>query len=274
MAARPITILLTIFVASLLFSSHAYAQFANVAYTYTVTDKDAVEGDLLSIGDKSDQLIRTTIRNQDALFGVIAKEPIIVFRTGTDKTPIVRAGETIVGVTTANGAIKRGDLLVTSALPGKAQKFIRGTNGKLVGNALDDFSEKEGTPLRTDASQGQAKDIYVGKVQVALNIAGSIDQTPTIGALLQSLIGTFLGKGSLSKDTELILRFFIAAIIASCSIVISYRSFGKNIAKGIEAMGRNPLARVQIQSMMILNVLLTLGISVLGIFLAIVIIKF
>lgn len=286
MAVRSIIFISIILLPLFLLSHHAYAQFGNVAYTYTVSDKDAVEGDLLSIGDKPDQLVRTTTDNQDRLFGVIVNEPVIVFRTASDKTPIVRSGETTIGVSTVNGSIKRGDLLVASKIPGKAQKYTQGTGGKLVGNALEDFTQKEGILLRPDSTvttQGQAKqtvdgkEVYVGKISVALNIGGTIrvnEDEPVGWWIFKGTGGGFLSTGNIPKNVELMLRFLFAALVAITSIFISFRNFGKNISKGIEAMGRNPLAHLQIQSMMMVNVVLTLAVAVLGLFLAIVIIKF
>ena len=75
------------------------------------------------------------------------------------------------------------------------------------------------------------------------------------------------------EQAEKIIRVIIAAIIVLVTVLINFYTFGRNITKGIESIGRNPLARVSIQSMIILNIILIAVVSIGGIILSLVIIS-
>ena len=98
----------------------------------------------------------------------------------------------------------------------------------------------------------------------------------TAGGLLGSLqIAAFSVVGTIqqSKQAEKVIRYVLAALVAIITITINFRTFGRNITKGIESIGRNPLAKGAIQSMIILNIIMITIVSVSGILLSLVIIS-
>ena len=56
----------------------------------------------------------------------------------------------------------------------------------------------------------------------------------------------------------------IAAFVTVLSFILGFVYFGRFAKTGIEAIGRNPLARFQIQTTVIINLLLMAGIFVVG----------
>jgi regulator of RNase E activity RraA len=106
-------------------------------------------GDVLVI-DPDGQLIRSTEPYQASVAGVYSTKPGFVGGQPVEGTvagaiPLAVVGVVPVKVTTENGAIRPGDLLVASAIPGHAMKA--GPNppqGTVIGKALE----------KLDASQG------------------------------------------------------------------------------------------------------------------------
>ncbi len=106
-------------------------------------------GDVLIIGDDG-QLARSTQAYQTNVVGVYSTQPGFVGGapvegpiTGT--IPLAIVGIVPVKVSAENGAIRPGDLLVASAIPGRA--MTAGANppvGTVIGKALEKFDGKIG----------------------------------------------------------------------------------------------------------------------------------
>jgi hypothetical protein len=239
----------------------------NTAVTHEIADKDAVDGDIMSLNTKG-TLDRSKVDGDNMMFGVLAINPVMVYRTN-DAIPLVRNGTAWVNVTTAGGPIVIGDYLTSSTLAGKGKRSPD-MSGYMLGIALTAFDGKSGTPVTVDK-----KSVMQGRVMVSVGIGPA---SPILfrsgGGLmgtLKQIANAFLYNLSTSKQAERISRWVIAAIIALLVIYISFRTFGKNISKGIEAIGRNPLAKTSIQAMIVLNVVLILVVSIGGIILALVV---
>jgi len=65
----------------------------------------------------------------------------------------------------------------------------------------------------------------------------------------------------------------VAAFIVIISFIFGFLSFSRVAARGVEALGRNPMAKKTIQLGILLNVIITLGIIVAGLLLATAILK-
>src|SRR3990167_2405680 len=88
--------------------SPAYAQVPSLETTsvYEVSDTDSKEGDILVATDKG--LVRGNKSFDNKMFGVIAVNPIIVYRNTkvNNGHPVIRSGTGTVNVTPLNGPIK------------------------------------------------------------------------------------------------------------------------------------------------------------------------
>lgn len=239
--------------------------------THTVKDKAAEDGDIVSLTDEKDILALTSVSYDEKMWGVVDLHPVVVVRNVGMDTPIVRIGETMVNVTTINGPIHIGDYVTSSEIPGKGQKATDST-GYVLGVAMENFTEADGKII-----DALGKEVSVGKIKVSVGIGPT---TPFIQKVSGGFLGGLQYTSSLfiyalatSKQTEKIIRYILAILVAITSLSISFRSFGRNVTKGIESIGRNPLAKGSIQSMIIVNVVLIALVSIGGIVLSLIIIS-
>lgn len=238
---------------------------SGIASTYTVGDKEAVNGDIICFDESSGSLKRCQKEFDEKVFGILVTNPQVVMRNDPQSQPIVREGRVFVNVTTLTGEIKAGDYLTTSPIAGKAQR-VGDYLGYVIGRSLTTFTSKDGTPINYNG-----KSFTGGTVEVALSIG-------PLGALPRGTVFDRLGF-SLLKSTQnpagagLFLRYIVAGLMLVVVSILSFGIFGRNITKGIEAIGRNPLARGPIQFVIVINTVLIAGVVLGSIVLGIIIIR-
>lgn len=235
----------------------------NVANTYEVEDAENVkDGDIIAINEQSGKLMRAQAGQEGMkIFGVAVKQPPIVFRSSDTGVPIVRGGEVRVNVVNTGGPIKVGDLVTLSAVLGKGQKATQ-ADVPVVGLALESFDAQE----------------FEGKIKVALRVGSGFKQ----GEELQRIASLYLKQLGLSaldvfsgkEGVQLTFRYVLAAVVVIFSVFTSFRFFGQQILKGIDSMGRNPLASRKIQTIIVLNAVLIALVNLGAIVLALFIVRF
>lgn len=241
----------------------------NYALSYVSSDPDVVTGDIVSL--RSDQRVsRSTIEFDPEVAGVLYPDATIVYHSGNEGIPIAISGVIRINVTTLGGPIEPGNFITTSAVPGKGQR-TDSPRGHILGTALTSFGENDGTQIQLE----DGTQIRQGTVLVKLDIRPGDIQSVGIASKVVDQIGSLLLKNVATPErSEVFFRFIMAGLIAIISISIGLFTFGRNITRGIEAMGRNPLARTQIQAMILLNVGLIALISIGAIILSMAIIRF
>ena len=242
----------------------------NIAQTLTIEDTEAVDGDIMMLTEKDETIARAKVPYDERMHGVLVASPVMVYRTN-DAIPVTRSGNVFVNVTTLNGPIKPGDYITSSEIPGKGMRATELT-GYMVGVALTSFDGTGGQSINQNGAQ-----VSLGRVKVAVGIGPAapaiIRATGGIMGTLRQIITAFVYNIRTSKQFERLIRYIIAALVAVATIYINFRTFGRNITKGIEAIGRNPLAKVPIQSMIVVNVALIGFVSIGGIVLALAILS-
>ncbi|MFA5932485.1 MAG: hypothetical protein WCV81_05640 [Microgenomates group bacterium] len=247
-------------------------------YTYSIADKDAVDGDIISSStDKG--LTRANFPYDSHMFGVMQKTPLVVY-TSFENTglPIARSGTATVNVTTLNGPIVPGDYITTSEIPGKGQKAT--DSGNVLGIALTPLGPSDGTetsyqPTSTTGKQNPAIKVRAGKVTVALRVEyAEITTARTALRLLDSFNAALFTNVQNPDQFVKIFRYITAIVIVLISFTIGFLTFSRAIPKGIEAIGRNPLAQKTIIFSIVLNIIFTLVTAIAGIAAAILILKF
>jgi hypothetical protein len=239
--------------------SQSFQTLPLIAANLPVADKEAGPGDILSQSEKG--LVRATIPYDKNLFGVVVENPPLVFnKPGPDKLAVASYGEVLVKVSDLNGPILKGDFITSSTKPGVGQKATQ--PGFIIGQALENFEKR-----------GQE-----GLIKVILNprygaeIMGGDKKVITLGTIFirtfEALAQGFEDPANFPK----VLRYIFALIIASSSFLMGFISFVKALRTGIEATGRNPLARQSIQLAMALNLLGIVVITVAALSLSILII--
>lgn len=217
--------------------------FAGLATTVPLQVKNPKIGSIVSSTNTGYQLSNKPYDSR--VYGVVTQTPGIAIENipTTGLTYVVYSGQTRILVSTANGSIKRNDLITTSTAAGVGVKAT--LNGFVVGMAMQDYSGKDNglilvnvNPHYNDSfSKGASKNIF----EILRNAKSSIALSPL--------------------DT---LRYLIAAIVAILSFVLGFVYFGRVAQKGVEAVGRNPLAGRFIETSVILNVILTALIIIVG----------
>lgn len=247
----PITLLITtaIFILFPKISRAAPGDPANlgIANGYTLSDPQAVDGDIICFTDPNGELKRCQTAYDQRMLGVLTATPQISLTTGPNEVPVVKDGQAEVNVTDAGGPIKTGDYVTSSNNPGKGQKADQ-SGGYVLGAALENLNGKE------------------GRIRVALGIGPSV--IPYHANILDELGVLLLKNVSQPQGAALFIRYLTAGLLVMTVTFLAFMNFGRNITKGVEAIGRNPLAKNQIQFMVIINIVLitvvTLGGVVLG----------
>ena len=250
---RSIAILIISSVAFLLvgaMSVHAQVSEFTVAQTLDITDAAAKGGDVMCLDGPKQALTRCVRASDQTMYGILVEKPVAVYRT-RDKIPVAREGIVVINVTTLSGSIRAGDYLTGSPIAGKGQKSPELT-GYMVGVALESFDGKNGTAVQYDKKQYMG-----GQIKAVIGIGPSSPiLTKAAGGFfgrLQQLAGSFIFNVRSEKTTDKLIRYILALLLITVVTWVNFRSFGNNVTKGIEAIGRNPLSKVSIQSMIVIN---------------------
>lgn len=96
-------------------------------------------GDVVIIGDDPEKgLIKSNKKFDPLVAGIVSSDPKIYMGPGENKMPLALAGIVECNATVENGAIQRGDLLVSSSMPGYAMRASAKEvkPGMVIGKAL------------------------------------------------------------------------------------------------------------------------------------------
>ncbi len=181
------------------------------------------------------------------VMGVVSRDAAIILSTnsGPNGVPIIATGRVYILVSSQGGPIKKGDLLTTSTIPGVAVKAVK--DGYVLGSALEDYSNSNPKQIETiaidlDLHYFNSKPAFPGSLSDILKIA---------------LLPT-------REAPSPIFKYIVAAAVTLASFILTFLSFGRTAAKGVEALGRNPAASRIIHLGIILNIGICIAITVAG----------
>lgn len=229
---------------------------ADVGINYIISDENVEDGDIV-VTVENDGLARATEPYTNRIFGVVQALPVILFRAA-DATnsgrPVADRGIVEANVTTLNGPIKKGDYVTTSEIAGKGAKADR--SGFAIGIAMMDFPA-EGAANQKFTFEGI--EYEAGKIPVTLKIEYSeITTARTPGRLLE-YVGSALFRNVRNPDKfAQTMRYVAAGAVVVISFAIGFSTFSKGVTKGIEAVGRNPLAKNAIYGSIMMNIFFTI----------------
>lgn len=242
-------------------------QAFEVASTYTLNDNQAVSGDIIS-NTPGKGFVRSNVTYDNHIFGVLSDNPLIVNRPtdpNSKERPILQTGDLDVNVTDFNGKISKGDYISSSPIPGKGMKAT--LSGYVIGVAISDMTSGDNTSF-------QGRQLSNGVVKVSLRIEYAELSTPrSSSSFFSALNAAFFRSVQNPEQFTLVIRYIIAGIIVILSLLIGFFAFTQSISKGIEAMGRNPLARRSIQISIIIQVIMTILTTIGSIVLALIIVR-
>ena len=221
-----------------------------IARNFEIADPEVKVGDIVSQTEEG--LFRSSVSYDENIVGAVGENPILVFgKPSTTTLPVVLLGETLVRVSNINGEIKKGDFITSSEKPGTGQKVNQ--SGFVIGRALEDLDREEGL------------------IKVEINTQY---QYASAGTSVSSILGKIWKQLGRPENFPEVLRYIFALILGGSSFFVGFFSFASALRKGTEAMGRNPLAKKNIQLAMVLNLIGVLVLTFAGLGLALFVILY
>ena len=226
-------------------STFAQNTSGGTAFSIHIADKNAKDGHIIISTPKGFALNSTAYDTN--MYGVLTENPSIYLESTTapDLKPVTASGKVFVLVSSINGDIKKNDFITTSTIAGVGQKATR--NGMILGTALEDYSN--------------ANQKITAKILVAVNPHFNASFADTKTNLLEVLRNAS-DPTTLTQLTS--FRYVVAAGIVLVAFGIGFIYFGRVIASGVEALGRNPLASKTIQLSLVFDLILMIVIILVG----------
>ncbi len=188
-----------------------------------------------------------------AMYGVITQSPSIDLAAPDESGPMaVTTGDAIVRVSTVNGPIVAGDIITSSSKPGVGQKAT--VNGFALGVAMEEYASEDPDDI--------------GEILVSINIHPTSSFVGSRSNLVSSIRQALSAPVVAPLDS---LRYLLAFIVAMISFALGFIYFGRVVRTGVEAIGRNPLAKRAIQATIAANIVVTVVIVLAGLGLALLI---
>jgi len=219
---------------------------AGVAYSVNISDTGVKDGSIISSTSKGYQLSR--VAYDPAIIGVVSDNPALdiqsVNRNSSTKE-IISSGNAYVLVSTSNGSISKNDYITSSGTAGIGQKAS--IDGFVLGVAQEAYTSSNPTAL--------------GKILINVSPHYNANFIATQTNLVES-IKTAIGSPFLSPLTT--LRYLLAGLVALLAFILGFVYFGRVVKTGVEALGRNPLAKNAILLSIVFNLFTTIVIMAIG----------
>lgn len=247
LAARVFILVFVLFVPV----SNAFAQNLSngTAIGVPITEKNIRDGSIISATSDGYRLTNTPYDAQ--IFGVISLRPALFLSDATSPNdlPVISVGQVKVLVSTKNGKIKKGDFITSSDLPGIGQKAT--INGFVLGTAEEDFTNADPTKVGTIIAT-----LHPHFASLTNDITSNMMNTFNLGftAAAQTPLG--------------VIRYVVSGVITLLSFFFGFRFFARASNRGVEAIGRNPLARQAILLSVFINSVITIATMLFGVAIA------
>ena len=128
-----------------------------------------------------------------------------------------------------------------------------------------EIDERQGTPITGIGVKADQFGIIIG---TALEDYVSTDREQLSSIAVNLDIGTYGLLTNLTSNPRVAFRYVLAFVVAAASIIAGFVYFGKVAQTGVESLGRHPLAARLIYISVLFHLLLTIGIMLLGVFIA------
>ncbi|HVA96344.1 MAG TPA: hypothetical protein VND99_01695 [Candidatus Acidoferrales bacterium] len=240
-------LLILLFAAIFIYSPPVYAQILSSGDAIGIQIQGkVVNGDIITTATNGYKLANSPYDPQ--IFGVVSINPALYFKDTTAKNdvPVVSSGNVMVLVSSQNGNISAGDFITSSTTPGVGEKVT--DNGYVLGRAEQSYASND--PKKTGLILVTLQPHFA---QVTNNIIHNGFSALTFGfnAAFTSPLG--------------VIRYFIAGLITLSSFFFGFRFFARASNRGVEAIGRNPLAKQAILLSVFINTAITVSIMLFGV---------
>jgi hypothetical protein len=267
--ALPIFILLFAFSISCVYAQPVLFNTAVAEYVEVVLDEgqEVKDGSIIVFTTEAYKLASKVADKN--MVGVINLNPdieIVVEAVGDEKFyPLVQSGTVKTLASTKAGEIAIGDYVTSSQDFGVAVKSA--SNGlPVLGRAMQALKDDGGTPQLIDVS-----------IDFRGNTDLSIFELKKSEKFIDKLEGSFveflnIGTQSATAEPSKAIRYILAILVVVLCIGFGFFLFGRIAIRGLDALGRNPLARNSILTGILINSSLTIAVVFGGLFLAYIIV--
>lgn len=235
---------LIFFLSPQLFSIIAQAQSQEdfgIARHLTVVSETPIE-DGMVIAQWENQYTISREAYDKTMLGVVNLTPAIEITLdgGEDTTPVITSGTVLVRVNGQAGPIEIGDKITTSDTPGIAMKASK--SGFILGIAEEAFAPQ--TPNE------------IGMIKANLDIKFSFSEDSPDSEKISTRLLDLVSISAIAaiEEPKEILRYIIGGMTLLGSVIIGFFSFTRTAQKGIDALGRNPLAKNSISFSIFANI--------------------
>lgn len=240
--------LIVILSAFFIFAVPSYAQSAlsNGAAIGIPFNGKVQNGDIITATANGYKLSNSPYDQQ--VFGIVSLNPAVYLKNNTAKNdiPVISNGEVLIRVSTQNGNISPGNFITSSTTPGVGEKAT--DNGYVLGQAVQGFSNNN--PKQ------------VGEILVILQP----HYQQLTNNITHNLMSSFSFGFSEAVNSPLgVIRYFVAGLITLLSFFFGFRFFARASNRGVEAIGRNPLAKQAILVSVFFNTVITIAIMFFGV---------
>lgn len=224
---------------------HADELSNGTAIGLQITGK-VVNGDIITSSPTGYKLANSPYDSQ--LFGVVSLKPAMYLNDANSPKdiPVMSTGVAEVLVSSKNGNISAGDFITSSDTPGVGVKAT--DNGYVLGRAEQSYSSNN--PNKTTLILVTLQPHFA---QLTNNITHNVFNAFTLG--INAAFTSPLG----------VIRYFVAGVITLSSFFFGFRFFARASNRGVEAIGRNPLAKQAILFSVFINTIITISIMLLGV---------
>jgi len=242
------------------------AQSYTTVASNIVVEGSVRDGDVISYDPSANSYHPSSAYADELMYGVVVFDPVLNLLENNEGAPatgvpVVRYGEVSVNVSTLGGYVRAGDLITTSPIEGFAQRVPREAGTYVLGFAIEDMTIGE------DTITVGGETVQLGRVPVALRIGPYVTKEGSERIASSTLLGS-TGLTSTEEQNGIdmfkLLRYIMASLVAALAILVSARRFGDTFSQSVISVGRNPLARSQIRSIVIWNSFLIIVISSVG----------
>lgn len=216
-----------------------------------LTPEEAQQGMIIShVGN---DFVPTQEPYDKSTYGVVSLSPAVEFSTGKggNSFAVMTSGTVPVLVSAHNGPIEKGSPIASSEKTGIGMLATK--TGFILGVAQEEFRPDDPNE--------------VGIVMTYLDIKFSFSQdspdSERIGRRLLDVVS--LSTIAMVEEPTTTLKYVVAALVLVGSITFSFFTFSRIASKGIDALGRNPLAGRVISMGIVLNVGISLFIIASGV---------
>ncbi len=231
--------------------------FTNIAYPVRIQNtvaKSTLDSSIITLTSAGYQL--TDNANEDNIVGVADIDPAVHYETeGVEVDAyLVGSGVAYVKVSTGDGPIRKGDYITSSEEPGVGVKANIDT--WVVGRALEDYDAQGVGRILVQIKPEKMALSLVNQENVRIGVKSALENTTL---RIFNIANVFA-----LKDPSRAFRYILAILIALISILFGFIMFGRIAIKGLEGMSRNPLAAKLIILSIVMNLILSIVVSGVG----------